>query len=167
MGVSMRLGTLFAATFMLGVLACGPARAADDEIPKDQAQLQLHAAMSGISASSFFHAYASEACEDTEAARRLATFNFVSKKEQTELVPAGKKLYVLGVLHVTPKQSGETVLKNACRAMRSFTPEGGRVYAISQDPADRNCPITIKDAATGAEVASEKHKPKGACKEKK
>jgi hypothetical protein len=51
--------------------------------------------------------------------------------------------------------------------MRSFVPEGGQVYEIRQDAADRNCPITIKNVKTGADVKSEKHKPKGACREKK
>ena len=139
---------------------------AADEVPKDQAELKLHAAMSGTNASSFFEAYATEACEEGKGPGRLASFNFFSKKEQGELVPAGQRLHILGVLHVTPK-SGEAMLKNACRAMRSFVPEGGRVYEIRQDPTDRNCPITIKDVKAGTEVKAEKHKPKGACREKK
>jgi hypothetical protein len=140
--------------------------AAADEVPPDQAELRLHTAMSGTNASSFYEAYATEACEDGKGPGRLATFNFFSKKKQTELVPAGQRLHILGVLHVTPK-SGEAMLKNACRAMRSFVPAGGQVYEIHQDPTDRNCPITIKDVKTGAEVKTEKHKPKGACRDKK
>lgn len=161
----MRARRLLPFLLLAAVAAPGPLAAAD-EVPRTMAELRLHAAMSGANASSFFHGYASEACEDKEGTRRLATFNFFAKKEQSELVAAGARLYVLGVLHVTPK-SGEHVLKNACRAMRSFVPEGGHVYEIRQDPADRHCPITIVDKATGAEVKSEKHKPKGACKEKK
>lgn len=140
--------------------------AAADEVPKDQAELKLHAAMSGTNASSFFDAYATEACEDGKGPGRLATFNFFAKKQQSELVKAGERLHVLGVLHVTPK-SGEAMVKNACRSMRSFVPEGGKVYEIRQDAEDRNCPVIVKDAATGAEVKTEKHKPKGACREKK
>ena len=102
-------------------LAWGGALAAADEVPKDKAELKLHAAMSGTNASSFFDGYASASCEDGKGPGRLATFNFFAKKEQSELVPAGAPLYVLGVLHVTPK-SGEHMLKNACRSMRSFTP---------------------------------------------
>ena len=139
---------------------------AADEVPADKAELKLHAAMSGTNASSFFDGYATEACEAGKGPGRLATFNFFAKKEQSELVPAGAPLYVLGVLHVTPK-SGEHMIKNACRAMRSFVPEGGRVYEIRQDAAERNCPIAIKDARTGAEVKSTKVKPKAACREKK
>jgi hypothetical protein len=146
-------------------IAAGPALAAD-EVPKDQAELKLHAAMSGTNASSFFDGYATEACEDGKGPGRLATFNFFAKKEQSELVKAGERLHLLGVLHVTPK-SGEAMLKNACRSMRSFVPEGGKVYEVRQDAQDRNCPITIKDVATGAEVKVEKHKPKGACRERK
>ncbi|MGH8480979.1 MAG: hypothetical protein ACRES8_00795 [Nevskiaceae bacterium] len=139
---------------------------AADEVPKDKAELRLHAAMSGTNASSFFDGYSTEACEDGKGPGRLATFNFFAKKEQSELVPVGAPLYVLGVLHVTPK-SGEHMLKNACRSMRSFVPEAGRVYEIRQDSADRNCPVTIKDAKTGAEVKTQKMKPKGACRDKK
>ena len=138
-----RLSTLLA---LLAVASAGPASAAD-EVPRDQAELRLHAAMSGTNASSFFDGYGSEACEDGKGPGRLATFNFFAKKEQSELVAAGAPLYVLGVLHVTPK-AGEHMLKNACRSMR-------------------NCPITIKDARTGAEVKTQKVKPKGACREKK
>lgn len=150
---------------LLAVASAAPASAAD-EVPRDQAELRLHAAMSGTNASSFFDGYGSEACEDGKGPGRLATFNFFAKKEQSELVAAGAPLYVLGVLHVTPK-AGEHMLKNACRSMRSFVPEGGRVYEIRQDASERNCPITIKDARTGAEVKTQKVKPKGACREKK
>ncbi len=148
-------------------VACAPfPLAAAAEVPRNQAELRLHAAMSGTNASSFYDGYSTEACEDGKGPGRLGTFNFFSKKEQSELVPVGQRLYVLGVLHVTPK-SGEAMLKNACRSMRSFVPEGGHVYEIRQDATDRNCPITIKDAATGAEVKTEKHKPKGACRDRK
>jgi hypothetical protein len=160
----MRNPTLLAC-LTLPVAALAPAQAAD-EVPKDQAELKLHAAMSGTNASSFFDAYATEACEDGKGPGRLATFNFFAKKEQSELVRAGERLHLLGVLHVTPK-SGEATLRNACRSMRSFVPEGGKVYEIRQDPEDRNCPITVKDAASGAEVKTEKHRPKGACRDKK
>lgn len=150
------------------LLALAWATTADaaDEVPKDQAELKLHAAMSGTNASSFYDGYGGTDCEDGKGPGRLATFNFFTKSEQSELVPAGAPLYVLGVLHVTPK-SGEHLLKNACRSMRSFVPEGGHVYEIRQDASERNCPITIKDATTGAEVKTEKVKPKGACRDKK
>jgi hypothetical protein len=158
-----RLSTLLPA---LLALAWGVASSAADEVPKDQAELKLHAAMSGTNASSFFDGYDTEACEDGKGPGRLATFNFFAKKQQSELVRSGAPLYLLGVLHVTPK-SGEHMLKNACRSMRSFVPEAGRVYEIRQDASERNCPIAIKDARTGAEVKAQKVKPKGACREKK
>ena len=156
-------------SLFLGLLAATWAAASPgqaSEVPKDAAELRLHAAMSGTNASSFYDAYLTEACEEGKGPGRLGTFNFFSKKEQSELVPVGQRLYVLGVLHVTPK-AGEATLRNACRSMRSFVPEAGHVYEIRQDPTDRNCPVTITDKATGAEVKSEKHKPKGACRDKK
>jgi hypothetical protein len=151
---------------LLALAGVSPPLAAADEVPKDQAELRLHAAMSGMNASSFFEGYATESCEDGKGPGRLATFNLVSKKQQSELVPGGARLHVLGVLHVEPK-AGEHVVRNACRAMRSFVPENGRVYEIRQDATDRNCPITVKDVASGAEVKTEKHKVKGACRDKK
>ena len=153
-------------TALLTLAAAPLPLVAADEVPKDQAELKLHAAMSGMSASSFFDGYATESCEDGKGPGRLATFNLMSKKLQSELVPGGARLYVLGVLHVEPK-SGEQVVRNACRAMRSFVPENGHVYEIKQDATDRNCPITVKDVASGAEVKTEKHKAKGACRDKK
>lgn len=137
------------------------------EVPKDQAELRLYAAMSGASASSFFDGYASEACEQGKGPGRLATFNFFSKSQQSELIAGGSPLFLLGVLHVDSGASGEQRVTNGCRSMRSFVPENGHAYEIRQDPADRNCPITVKDLTTGTEVKTEKVKPKGACREKK
>lgn len=148
------------------LLAAATAQAGSEEFPPNTAQLVLHASMSGTNASSFFERYTTEGCEARDGEGRLATFNFFTKKEQKEFIPAGARAYVLGVGHVTPK-AGEQMLKNACRAMRSFVPEAGRTYEVRQDMAERNCPITIKDAATGAEVKTEKHKPKDQCKERK
>jgi hypothetical protein len=162
----MRLTALVPVLGLVVLLAPSAAAAGSEEFPPNTAQLKLYASMSGISASSFFERYSSETCEAKEGDGRLATFNFVTKKEQTEFVPAGAKTWILGVGHVTPK-SGEHTLKNACRAMRSFVPEAGHTYEVRQDMAERNCPISIKDVATGAEVASEKHKAKGACRERK
>jgi len=149
---------------LLAVLIASAASAGSEEFPPNTAELKLFAGMSGLNASSLFDRYTTEGCEAREGEGRLATFNFVSKKQQSEFVPAGVKTYLLGVGHVTPK-AGEQMLKNACRAMRSFVPEAGHTYEIRQDMAERNCPISIKDLATGAEVKSEKHKPKGRCKE--
>ena len=162
----MRVATLVPALGLAVLLAPAAAVAGSEEFPPNTAQLKLFASMSGLNASSFYERYSSDTCEAKEGEGRLATFNFVTKKEQSEFVPAGAKTWILGVGHVTPK-SGEHVLKNACRAMRSFVPEVGHTYEIRQDMAERNCPISIKDAATGAEVASEKHKVKGACRERK
>ena len=161
----MRLTALLSVGSLALLPVASALAAGAEEFPPNTAQLRLFASMSGISASSFFERYSTEGCEAKEGEGRLATFNFVTKKEQSEFVPAGAKTYVLGVGHVTPK-SGEHVLKNVCRAMRSFVPEAGHTYEIRQDMAERNCPISIKDVATGAEVKSEKHKPKGPCKEK-
>ena len=149
---------------LLAVLIASAASAGSEEFPPNTAELKLFAGMSGLNASSLFDRYTTEGCEAREGEGRLATFNFVTKKQQSEFVPAGVKTYLLGVGHVTPK-AGEQMLKNACRAMRSFVPEVGHTYEIRQDMAERNCPISIKDLATGAEVKSEKHKPKGRCKE--
>jgi hypothetical protein len=149
---------------LLAVLIAASASAGSEEFPPNTAELKLFAGMSGLNASSLFDRYTTEGCEAREGEGRLATFNFVSKKQQSEFVPAGVKTYILGVGHVTPK-AGEQMLKNVCRAMRSFVPEVGHTYEVRQDMAERNCPISIKDLATGAEVTSEKHKPKGRCKE--
>lgn len=156
----------FRAVACLALLAATTAAwpAGNEEFPPGTAQLKLFASMSGLNASSFFERYSSEACEAKEGEGRLATFNFVTRKEQSEFVPAGARTYILGVGHVTPK-AGEQVLRNVCRAMRSFVPEVGHTYEIRQDMAERNCPITIKDVATGSEVKSEKHKAKGRCRE--
>lgn len=162
----MRFATLRPVAGFALILGTAAASAGSEEFPPNTAQLKLFASMSGISASSFFERYSTEGCEAKDGEGRLATFNFVTKKEQSEFVPAGAKTWILGVGHVTPK-TGERVLKNACRALRSFVPEVGHTYEIRQDMAERNCPISIKDAATGAEVASEKHKVKGACRERK
>jgi hypothetical protein len=162
----MRLVTLRPALGLVLLLALPAAPAGNEEFPPGTALLKLHASMSGTNASSFYERYTSEGCEAKEGEGRIATFNFFSKKEQTEFIPGGMKTWILGVGHVTPK-AGEEMLKNACRAMRSFVPEAGKTYEIRQDMAERNCPISIKDVATGAEVKSEKHKPKGACREKK
>jgi hypothetical protein len=151
---------------LLAVLIAASASAGSEEFPPNTAELKLFAGMSGLNASSLFDRYTTEGCEAREGEGRLATFNFVSKKQQSEFVPAGVKTYILGVGHVTPK-AGEQMLKNVCRAMRSFVPEVGHTYEVRQDMAERNCPISIKDLATGAEVTSEKHKPKGLCKDKK
>jgi hypothetical protein len=142
------------------------ALAGSEEFPPNSAQLKLFASMSGVSASSFFERYSTESCETKEGEGRLATFNFVTKKEQSEFVPAGARAYILGVGHVTPNTGGERTLKNVCRSLRSFVPEVGHTYEIRQDQAERNCPISIKDAGTGAEVKSDKHKVKGPCREK-
>jgi hypothetical protein len=162
----MRFAALLPVVSLAPLLATPAASADSEEFPPNSAQLRLYASMSGISASSFFERYSSEGCEAKAGEGRLATFNFVTKKEQTEFVPAGAKTWILGVGHVTPK-SGEHTLKNVCRAMRSFVPEPGHTYEVRQDQSERNCPISIKDAATGAEVSSEKHKVKGACRERK
>lgn len=138
-----------------------------DEVPKDKAELRMYAAMSGASASSFFEAYASESCEQGKGPGRLATFNFFSKGKQSELIVGGSPLFLLGVLHVDSGASGEQRVTNGCRSMRRFVPENGHAYEIRQDPADRSCPISVKDLNTGAEVKTEKVKPKGACREKK
>jgi hypothetical protein len=161
----MRLTAVLSVATLALLPAASALAAGAEEFPPNTAQLKLFASMSGISASSFFERYGTEGCEAKAGEGRLATFNFVTKKEQSEFVPAGAKTYILGVGHVTPK-TGERTLKNACRAMRSFVPEVGHTYEIRQDMAERNCPISITDAATGAEVKSEKHKPKGLCKER-
>src|SRR6185503_13323214 len=164
----MRTSLLLPALCSLLALVPVAAPGADpaQELPPNTAELKLYASMSGTNASSFFDGYSTETCEDKKDEGRLATFNFFSKNEQSELVPGGVKLYVLGFGHVTPK-SGEAMLKNSCRAMRSFVPEVGHVYEIRQDMAERNCPISVKDATTGAEVKTAKHKPDGKCKDKK
>jgi len=151
----------------LAVAALPLSALAADEVPKDKAELRLFAAMSGASASSFFDGYASEACEDGKGPGRLATFNFFAKSKQSELIAGGSKLYLLGVLHVDSGASGEKRVTNGCRSMRSFVPENGHAYEIRQDPSDRSCPISVKDLNTGAEVKTEKVKPKGACRDKK
>lgn len=162
----MRLATLRPALGLVLLLAMPAALAGNEEFPPGTALLKLYTSMSGTNASSFYERYTSEGCEAKEGEGRIATFNFFSKKEQTEFIPGGVKTYILGVGHVTPK-AGEEMLKNACRGMRSFVPEVGKTYEIRQDMAERNCPISIKDADTGAEVTSEKHKPGKTCKEKK
>lgn len=162
----MRIATLCPAFGLALLLAAPAAPAGNEEFPPGTALLKLYTSMSGTNASSFYERYTSEACEAKEDEGRIATFNFFSKKEQTEFIPGGVKTYILGVGHVTPK-AGEEMLKNACRGMRSFVPEVGKTYEIRQDMAERNCPISIKDAATGAEVESQKHKPGKTCKQKK
>lgn len=162
----MRLATLCPALGLALLLAAPAATAGNEEFPPGTALLKLYTSMSGTNASSFYERYTSEGCEAKEGEGRIATFNFFTKKEQTEFIPGGLKTYILGVGHVTPN-AGEEMLKNACRGMRSFMPEAGKTYEIRQDMAERNCPISIKDVSTGAEVKSEKHKVKGVCREKK
>jgi hypothetical protein len=143
-----------------------PAIAADEptEEEKTTAELRMYASMSGLNASSFFDAYDSEACEAGKG--RLATFNALTRGEKKERLPGGTKRFILGVGHVTPG-SGEQAIRNACRAMYSFTPENMHSYEIRQDMTQRNCPISIKDATTGTEVKADRVKPGKACKEKK
>ena len=162
----MRISLLPTLCSALLLLAPAPAPAADPaaELPPNTAQLKLLAGTSGMNASSFYEGFTSESCETGPG--RLATFNLLAKKEQSEIVPAGAPLFVLGVAHVEPK-SGEQMLKNVCRAMRSFVPQAGHTYEIRQDFSERNCPISVKDATAGTEVKTAKHKPAGKCKDKK
>lgn len=159
----MRISLLLCSALLL--LTPAPVPAAEPTAEElNTAELKLFAGTAGLNASSFFEAYTGESCENGPG--RLATFNFVTKKQQVERVPVGATLYVLGVAHVEPK-SGEQMLKNVCRAMRSFVPQAGHTYEIRQDFTERNCPISVKDATAGTEVKTAKHKPTGKCKDKK
>jgi len=156
--------SLFALCSGALVSACA-AKYSEPEETQPSAELHIVSSTSGIAASSWFDGYASEACEEKDGGR-LATFNLVTKADRIVRIAAGSRFYVLAGAHITPPVGAE-VRKESCRSMMSFVPEAGRTYEIKQDLETRNCPITIKDAATGTEVSTaEKHRVRDLCKEK-
>jgi len=148
------------------ISACASSTYSEPEETQAAAELHLVASTSGIAASSWVDGYSTEGCEEKDGEGRLATFNLVTKGDKTVRITPGSPFYVLAGAHVE-QPVGAEVHKATCSSMLSFVPEAGHTYEITQDFAVRNCPIAIKDAATGAEVATaEKHKPKGLCREK-
>jgi len=134
--------------------------------PPPAAELRLIAGTSGPSEASWMYAYKSEACEQKEDEAKLASFNVLTRGKKIASVGVGQRLYVLAVAKIEPPVGAENVGKTSCRAMVSFVPEDKHAYEITHDVKARKCPLTIKDVATGAEVATaQKHKPAGKCKD--
>lgn len=155
----------------LGALACGCASTTnyvEPDTAANAAEIRFFPGVTGIAADSFYDGYTSEECADKAGEGRLVTFNVATKDMRTSRVLAGARLFVLAVSHVEPPPGAEKVLTTSCRSMLSFVPEAGKIYEIRQDTGQRSCPVTVKDAATGAELASyEKLKARGACRDKK
>jgi len=156
---------LFATLLFTGTMAS----AAEPKEPEPpSAELLLSSSTSGIAAASWINGYTTESCEEKEGEGRLATFNVLTKNKKAVRIGVGVRYYVVAAAAVEPAVGGETVGKTSCRSMISFVPEDGHSYEVIHDLPTRNCPIILKDSATGAEVpTAQKHKPKGLCKEKK
>jgi hypothetical protein len=136
--------------------------------PPPSAELHLIAGTSGPQAASWMYGYKNEACdakEDTEGEGKLATFNVFTPGKRKAKVGIGERYYVLAVAKIEPPLGADTTGKTSCRAMVSFVPEDKHVYEITHDLKARKCPLIVKDAATGAEVFAQKHKPAGKCKD--
>ena len=136
----------------------------DEKAPA--AELRIISSTSGVASSSWVDGYSTEACERKKGEGRLATFNLFAKSQKVVRVPVGARLYVLAGAEITPPVGAEEVRQTRCLSMKSVVPEAGKVYEIKHDLITRNCPVEVKDASGAPVATSEKHKPKGLCKEK-
>jgi hypothetical protein len=144
-----------------------PEQAKPEKPEPPSAELLLSSATSGISAASWVNGYTTESCEEKEGEGRLATFNLLTKSKKSVRIGVGVRYYIVAAAAVEPPVGAQTVGKTSCRSMISFVPEVNHSYEVIHDLKTRNCPIILKDAATGAEVPmAQKHKAKGLCKEK-
>ena len=158
---------LIAFVSLLLASACLAAADEPKEPEPPSAELLLSSSTSGVSAASWINGYTTESCEAKEGEGRLATFNLLTKSKKSARVGVGVRYYIVAAAAVEPPIGAETVGKTSCRSMISFVPEDGHRYEVIHDLPTRNCPIILKDAATGAAVpTAQKHKAKGLCKEK-
>lgn len=139
-----------ALAFTIALMAASASKA-QNPTAEAAATITFHNVASGfiLPNSTFYTTFDNDACKPASGDVRLPAAHFMLNKSQKTLpLPAGRKVYVRGVLSMTVWNGGGRELKN-CAIMTAFTPQPNRQYDMHLGLDAGQCVATVLDQQSG------------------